>query len=133
MYDMFDVIMSFIISFFITMILMQIIIGVIPTRIIFNILLAYKDERRAYSLLCGHISTFQKIILHTTGKIYCRGEKSRRIYSISIRKNTYNVFKFPYTYCLTTWTLCPKFDQILTQYLMIKYYEDQFLKIANTF
>jgi len=130
---MFDAIMSFIISFFITMTLMLIIIGVIPTRMLFKILLSYKEEHRAYSLLCEHISTFQKITLCTTGKIYCRGEKSRRIYSISIRKNTYNVFKFPCSYCLTTWNLCPKFDQILTQYLMIKYYEDQFLKIANKF
>lgn len=98
---------------------------------------------KAFDLLLSHLSFKERVVLKWTGKIVFVNKTSNNEYIIDTRGSSYNITcvyynptystKLGTNYCLTTnhTVNAPFYDIILSQYLMIKYYEKEFLSIAN--
>ena len=91
-----------------------------------------KAHSRSYDLLYLHLSRRQVYTMNHYNYIICRGGKTKRRYKILLDRASFNIRRGSERYCImVTDYKIPIFDVVLAQMLMIMYYEDDFLRIAN--
>lgn len=126
---------NIIIALFVVSLIIGIWVIVYITNILYNIfilqsLTSHIEDFKAFKLFLKHISLRNKISLFIKGKIHTTGNLSKKKYTINTRVSSLNIKRNDdFQFCITSNSV-PHWDRILSQYLIIKYHEDKFLRVA---